>query len=58
MSFRIRTGLSTRKPVEKQIMCGCDRDQGIIGPKEPLANETLKSPREYIVHTRRKKMTN
>ncbi|KAL5133260.1 hypothetical protein HKD37_03G006621 [Glycine soja] len=34
------------------------RDQGIIGPKEPLANETLKSPREWIVYTRRKKRAN
>ncbi|KAG4915285.1 hypothetical protein JHK87_052842 [Glycine soja] len=30
---------------------GIDKDQWVIGPKEPLANETSKSPREWIVYT-------
>ena len=34
---------------------GIDKDQGVIGPKEPLANETSKSPREWIVYTCKKK---
>ena len=45
-------------PSHCRVNLESDRDQGIIGPKEPLTNETLKSPREWIVYTRRKKRAN